>query len=67
MKYLLCFDLPSKLNYFKVLLNRRLNSNAKMIQRSVWESEDLEFLKRIAELIRNAGGSAIVLKKEVVF
>ena len=66
--YLLAFDIPSSLPYFKLLINRRLRrGGARLIQKSLWEHENLSFLVKIALLIKNVGGKARVMEEKLIF
>jgi 2,4-dienoyl-CoA reductase-like NADH-dependent reductase (Old Yellow Enzyme family) len=42
-------------------------SNAEFVQQSVWRSEDLESLRKIAEKIKSEGARVSILKENVVF
>ena len=66
--FILAFDIPTELRIFKLQINRRLRRmNAKMIQRSLWKHDDLKELIKIATLIKNAGGKAIIMEEKLVF
>jgi len=66
-KFLLAFDIPTQQRYFKKRINLMLRRmNARMVQRSLWESENLEGLIRIATLIRNVGGRARILEEKFI-
>jgi len=66
--FTLVFDIPTEEKSFKVKINRILNKiNAKQIQRSVWQSDNLEELIRIATLIKNIDGKARVMEEKLVF
>jgi uncharacterized protein (UPF0128 family) len=41
--------------------------NAKMIQFSIWESEKLEELMKIALMIKSFGGSSKILEEKFLF
>jgi hypothetical protein len=67
MGYIILFDIPREMGYLQVKINRLLHSiNAKLIQHSVWESENLEVLKKIKNLIESNGGKVIILEKKVI-
>jgi hypothetical protein len=67
MSYIILFDIPRNMGYLQVKINRILHSiNAQLIQHSVWESENLEELKKIKNLIESNGGKAIILEKRVI-
>ncbi len=66
--FILAYDIPTNLPYFKKKINRLLRKmNAKMVQRSLWSSEDLEGLIKIAILIKNAGGKARIMEEKLIF
>lgn len=66
--FILAFDIPSKNPYFKLIVNRRLKKlGAKMVQRSLWQHEDLNELISIAILIKNAGGKARIMEERLIF
>jgi len=59
MSFMLMFDLPRELILERKHVNLALHRiNAKMIQFSVWEHENLSDLMRIALTIKQHGGSA---------
>jgi len=65
---LLAYDIPTQEAYFKKRINTMLNSiGAKLIQRSLWKSDNVNELIRIAELIKNVGGSARVMEERLIF
>jgi hypothetical protein len=67
MGYIILFDIPRNMGYLQVKINRLLHSiNAQLIQHSVWESENLEGLKKIKDLIESNGGKAIILEKKII-
>ncbi|MDI6806313.1 MAG: hypothetical protein QMD14_00665 [Candidatus Aenigmarchaeota archaeon] len=67
MSYIILFDIPRNMGYLQVKINRLLHSiNAQLIQHSVWESEDLNVLKQVSNLIKEGGGKAIILEKKIV-
>jgi len=66
--FLIAFDIPTELKTFKLQINRRLKRiNATMIQRSLWKHSNLKELIRIATLIKNVGGKAIIMEERLVF
>jgi CRISPR/Cas system-associated endoribonuclease Cas2 len=68
MIYILIFDIPRENPILAVKVNRKLKEiNAEKIQNSVWRSENLEELTKIALLIRNSGGKAQILEEKIVF
>ena len=68
MPFLLLYDLAKSKAYTRVKINRELNKiDAKMFQHSIWEHSNLNSLKRIADLVRENGGKAIILKKKIVY
>jgi CRISPR/Cas system-associated endoribonuclease Cas2 len=67
-KFLLIFDIPEKKASLKRRINRVLHkSNAEFVQQSVWRSEDLECLRKVAEKIKSEGARASILKEEIIF
>ena len=60
-KFILAFDLPRELH------SERKRINAKMIQFSIWESEKLEDLIRIAIIIKSFGGTSKILEEKFLF
>jgi CRISPR/Cas system-associated endoribonuclease Cas2 len=68
MIYILIFDIPRENPILAVKVNRKLKEiNAEKIQNSVWRSENLEELTKIALWIRNSGGKAQILEEKIVF
>ena len=68
MKYILVYDIPVSLPYFKLQVNRRLKRiGAKLIQRSVWGHDDLNELIKLAILIKNVGGKARIMEEKLIF
>ena len=68
MQYLLIFDIPKGQSILRVKVNRLLKDiDAKKIQNSVWESESLKELTKIAIWIRNAGGDAKILEEKIIY
>jgi hypothetical protein len=67
-EFVLTFDIPTEEKNFKLKINRELNAiGARMLQRSVWQFDDLQALIRIATLIKSIGGSALILEKKFLF
>lgn len=67
-EFLIAFDIPAKESLFKKKINQILKkTGAKMIQRSLWESENLNKLLNVAILIKNIGGKAHVFEAKVLF
>lgn len=65
--FILLFDIPRENGNLKRWVNRKLNKdNAKMIQKSVWKSKNLNNLMQIASIIKQKGGQSIILKEEVI-
>lgn len=68
MPNLLVFDIPAGDKILAVKVNRKLKScGAIKLQNSLWKSDNLEELTKIALWIRNAGGSATILEEKVIF
>ena len=68
MEFVLIFDVPFEEEALKRQVNRLLNrEGAKMIQQSVWKSNDLKSLIDIASLIKKAGGNARILEEKFLF
>jgi len=68
LSFIIAFDIPSQLKSFKLNVNRRLKRmKAEMIQRSLWKHENLEELIRIATLIKNVGGKAVIMEEKFIF
>lgn len=66
--YIILFDIPREAKILAVKVNRELKSiDAKKLQNSVWKSDNLKELMKIAIWIRNPGGSAIILEEKVIF
>jgi len=66
--FLLAFDIPTELKTFKLQINRRLKRmKAKMLQRSLWKHSNLKELIKIAILIKNVGGKAIIMEEKLIF
>jgi uncharacterized protein (UPF0128 family) len=67
-KFILAFDLPRELHSERKRVNLELRRmNARMIQFSIWESEKLEELMKIALMIKNLGGSSKILEEKFLF
>jgi len=67
-KYLLAFDIPTQEVYFKKRIYLMLKKiGAKMVQRSLWASDNLDELTKIATLIKNVGGKARIMEEKLVF
>lgn len=67
-KFILIFDIPKKSQTLKRNVNRKLHSiNAEKIQHSVWKSDNLSNLVKIASEIKNNGGNVKVLKEDLIF
>ena len=66
--FILIFDMPSGEHTLRKKIYRLLKkTGAKKLQISVWESGSLANLIKVANIIRIAGGKAIVLEKKLVF
>lgn len=66
--FLLAFDIPTQERYFKKRTNLLLKRiGARMIQRSLWESTNIQELIRIATLIKEVGGKARILEEKFIF
>ena len=67
-EFVLVFDLPREMGTTKVRTWRELQKmDAKMIQFSIWESEKLDELMKLAIDIKKSGGDAKILKEQFVF
>ena len=67
-KFILAFDLPRELHSERKRINIELRRiNAKMIQFSIWESEKLEDLIRIAVIIKSFGSTSKILEEKFLF
>lgn len=65
---ILIFDIPTAESSFKVKVNRLLISiGAAQIQKSVWKSNNLKELIRIATLIKMVGGKARIMEEKLIF
>jgi uncharacterized protein (UPF0128 family) len=68
MSFILTFDIPRELALERKHVNLSLRRmNAKMIQFSVWEHENLSDLIKVALKIKSAGGSARILEEKFIF
>ena len=62
------FDIPKGNAAMGVKINRLLKSiGAEMVQDSIWKSDNLRELTRIAVWVRNVGGSAQILEEKIVY
>jgi len=67
-KFILAFDLPREFSSERKRINLELKRiNARMIQFSIWESEKLEELTRIALMIKGFGGNSKILEEKFLF
>ena len=67
-EFVLVFDLPREMGTVKVRTWRELQKlDAKMIQFSMWKSEKLDELMKLAIDIKKFGGTAKILKEQFVF
>lgn len=68
MANMLIFDIPKGETILNVKVNRKLKSiGAEKVQNSVWKSDNLKELMRIAIWIRNCGGAAQILEENIIF
>ncbi len=68
MSNILIFDIPKGQTILNVKVNRKLKEiGAEKVQNSVWKSDNLKELMKIAIWIRNAGGEAKILEENVIF
>ena len=66
-KYLFVYDLPLDKSSLRVKVNRALHKiNAKKLQHSIWQSDDVEALKEIVDMVKRGGGQANVLEKKII-
>ncbi len=70
--FLFSFDIPHHKNsdnwHFKIWVYRKLKRiNARMVQRSLWRSNNMEALVTLAKLIKEEGGRAIIMEERLVF
>ena len=62
-KYCIFFDIPTKNYVLRARVNRALKAiNARMIQRSIWQHDDLDQLSKIAQLSNQHGGKAQLIE-----
>jgi len=71
-EFIFSFDIPhskSKNNWpFKIWVYRKLKRiNAKMVQRSLWKSSNLNALINLATLIKEDGGKARIMEEKLIF
>lgn len=67
-EFVLAFDIPTEHENFKLKINRELHRiKAKKVQRSMWKSDKLNELIRLATIIKNVGGKARVLEEKLIF
>lgn len=64
---ILIFDIPRGNKALAVRIFRSLSKNAKLIQFSVWKSNDLDFLMKTAMEIKRNGGNARILEEKFIF
>lgn len=68
MSNVIIFDIPGDEKILNVKVNRKLKSiGAEKVQNSVWKSENLKELMKIAIWIRNVGGDAKILEENIIF
>jgi len=68
MSFLITFDIPREMKTLQRQVQRDLHRiDAEMLQFSLWKSEKLDELLRIALTIRNFGGSARILEEKFIF
>jgi len=66
--YILIFDMPREAGSMQVKVNRKLKSlGAVRLQYSTWESKNFSGLKEVAKLVKQVGGTSMILEKKVVF
>jgi len=66
--FILIFDISRKDGTLKRKINRKLHRiKAEKIQHSVWKSESLTDLVKVASEIKNNGGNVRVLKEDLIF
>lgn len=67
MDYILIFDFSGEA-VMRVKINRLLREiGAVKVQNSVWKSDNLKELTKIAIWVRNAGGSAHILEEKIIY
>lgn len=64
---ILIFDIPRGNKALAVRIFRSLSKNAKLIQFSVWKSDNLDFLMQTAMEIKRNGGTARILEEKFIF
>ncbi len=65
---ILMFDIPRERHDVELKANRDLHKmNAKMIQHSVWKSDNLKNLIDIATFIKKNDGQASILEEKLIF
>ena len=68
MPNLIIFSIPRGNAALGVKVNRLLKGiGAEMVQNSVWRSDNLRELTRIAVWVRNVGGSAQILEEKIIY
>jgi hypothetical protein len=68
MSFLITFDIPREMKTLQRQVQRDLHRiDAEMLQFSLWKSEKLDELLKIALTIRNFGGSARILEEKFIF
>lgn len=66
--YLIIFDLPKDNAVMRVKINRLFKEiGAEKVQNSVWASENLKELTKIAIWIRNVGGTAQIIEEKIIY
>ncbi|TAL47268.1 hypothetical protein EPN87_03315 [archaeon] len=64
----LIFDIPRDSNTVEKRINRELRRmDAKMIQHSVWQLDDVQDLMKVALEIKQSGGKARILEERFIF
>lgn len=63
----LIFDIPRENKALAVRVFRALSKNAELLQFSVWRSDNMSFLMRIAMDIKQNGGTARILEERFIF
>lgn len=64
MSYIIVFDIGRDNPSLRVKVNRLLNKiKAKMLQDSVWQSDNLDELRQISQLIKVNGGKVLLFDK----
>lgn len=64
----LIFDIPREMNTIEKRINRELHGiSAEMMQHSVWRSNDISELMKIATEIKKSGGRALILEERFIF